>query len=114
MTALPKPPKHLLSGSKAWWRLVARDYALSDHQYRLLTAAAESWDRKEAAREAIERDGLTFTSKYGEVRPHPAVAIERDSRLAFARLVRELALADVEEPSDTRPPRLAGRYAGRA
>jgi phage terminase small subunit len=90
-----------------------KEFAMADHQLRTLTAACESWDRKESAREVIAAEGLTFTTKYGEVRPHPAVAIERDSRLAYLRAVRELALADVDEPETPRPPRLAGRYQGR-
>ena len=44
---------------------------------------------------------------------HPAVAIERDARIAFLRAVRELALADAGEPTEIRPPRPIGRYAGR-
>ncbi len=27
-----------------------------------------------------ERDGLNYTTRYGEIRPHPAVAMERDAR----------------------------------
>jgi hypothetical protein len=39
------------------------------------------------------------------MRPHPCVAIERDSRLACARLIRELDL-DAEPPTPERlgPP----------
>jgi phage terminase small subunit len=111
--SLPKPPKHLWRASAAWWRALVARYAFEPHQLRVLTAACESWDRKELARERVEAEGLTFTNKYGELKPHPAVAIERDARLAFLRAVRELALADDGGPADVRPPRIAGRYEGR-
>jgi len=64
-----------------------------------------------AASALIAEQGLTVTDRHGQVRPHPAVAIERDSRVAFVRVLRELGLSD--EANDSRPPRLTGRYAGR-
>jgi hypothetical protein len=73
---------------------------LEGHHIRLLTLAAESWDRCQQAREALE-DGLTFTDRWGQPHAKPEVAIERDSRLAFARLLRELDL-DTEPPADLR------------
>ena len=63
------------------------------------------------ARALVAKEGLTTTNRHGELRPHPAIAIEVASRTAFARCLRELALTD--EP-DNRPPRLPGRYQGRA
>ncbi|MCC7045027.1 MAG: hypothetical protein IT183_14270 [Acidobacteria bacterium] len=111
--SLPKPPRHLSRESAAWWRGLMAEFAFAPHQIRTLTAAAESWDRKEQARARIEAEGLTFATKAGELRPHPAVAIERDARIAFLRAVRELALADDAAPGDVRPPRLTGRYQGR-
>jgi hypothetical protein len=54
----------------------------------------------------LSRDGLTVTGREGGIRAHPSIAVERDSRLAFARLVRELDL-DTEVPSSGhRPPPL--------
>ncbi|MCC7181171.1 MAG: P27 family phage terminase small subunit [Acidobacteria bacterium] len=110
----PTPPRHLSAPSRAWWKAIVRDYALADHQLRTLTAACEAWDRKDQARDVLTAEGLTFTTKHGEKRPHPAVAIERDARVAFLRAVRELALEGGDEPEDSRPPRLRGRYQGRA
>jgi hypothetical protein len=61
----------------------------------------------------LERDGLVVVDDRKNVRAHPCVTIEKDSRIAFARLVRELDL-DVEPPRSSRvgPPSLrsnAGR-----
>lgn len=97
-------PAHLREATAAWFAHVCESYDLEEHHLRLLTLAAEAWDRCEQAREGLE-EGLTFTDRFGAPRPRPEVAIERDSRVAFARLVRELDL-DVEPPPSRRPPAL--------
>jgi len=108
-----KPPAHLSKSTKVWWRSVVGDYQLEPHHLRLLQAACEAWDRLQQARELLLRDGLVVEGREGGMRPHPAVAIERDSRVGFSRLVRELDL-DVEPPSTIgrRPPALASNRRG--
>jgi hypothetical protein len=86
---------------------VTGDFKLESYHLRLLRLACESWDRAEQAREVLDRDGLTFLDRFDNPRARPEVAIERDSRIAFARLLRELAL-DVDPPREVRPPRLSG------
>jgi phage terminase small subunit len=101
----PRAPVHLTDSTRQWWRQVASDYVLEGHHLKLLTLAAESWDRCQQAREVLE-GGLIFEDRFGQPHARPEVAIERDSRLAFARLMRELDL-DVEAPHGaTRPPAL--------
>ncbi|UQR65091.1 P27 family phage terminase small subunit [Bradyrhizobium sp. C-145] len=109
----PKPPAHLTEQTRAWWRFVVREYALEPHHLRILQAAAECWDRLQQAREILLRDGLVVEGREGGIRPHPAVAIERDSRISFARLVRELDL-DTEPSSSARtaPPALRSNRRG--
>ncbi len=101
------PPAHLADATQRWWSSVVSDWSLDDHHVRLLTLAAEAWDRASQAREAIEANGLTYEDRFGQPRSRPEVAIERDSRLAFARLLRELCLDD-STPDDPRPPRIGG------
>ena len=101
MTGQPKPPPHLSAASKKWWNAVLAEYALQPHHLRLLQAAAESWDRLQEARERLATDGLYSADRFGQLRPHPAVAVERDSRIAFAKLLRSLALED-NEPATQR------------
>ena len=98
-------PQHLSKKTRAWWRQVVKDYYLEPHHIRLLTLAGEAWDRCQEAREILAQEGLTYEDRFDQPRARPEVAIERDSRLAFARLLRELDL-DVEPPSGSRPPRV--------
>lgn len=96
-------PRHLRAGTRRWYASVLEEYDLEPHHQRLLQAAAEVWDRLQEAREALRKDGTYVDGRYG-VRAHPAVAVERDSRIAFARLLRELDL-DGEPGPDPRLPR---------
>jgi len=93
-----RAPGHLSASTAAWWRAVVAGYALEPHHAMLLTLAGEAWDRSVEAREALAVCGLTFTDRFGQPHARPEVAIERDSRLAFARLVRELDLDGESTP----------------
>ena len=102
----PPAPAHLQPLTQAWWLSVVTRWELDPHHVRLLSLAAEAWDRKEQARELLARDGLLVDDADHGPRPHPAVKIEQDSRLAFTRLIRELDL-DVSPPvASARPPAL--------
>src|SRR5438094_8153705 len=97
---------------RTWSRRLCRRYKFGPQHLRILACAAESWDRKVEARELLAIDGLMIVNRHGEKKAHPAVAIERDARIAFIRAVRELNLAHDDLPGDSRPPRLHG-YKGR-
>ena len=101
-------PEHLSPATRRWYRQVARGYELEPHHLRLLALASEAWDRGQEARLLVAAEGLVVLDRFEQPRPHPAVGIERDSRLAFARLLRELAL-DAEPPTEARPPRTGGQ-----
>jgi phage terminase small subunit len=98
-------PKHLSAPTRRWIKQILGDFDLESFHFRLLVKAGDAWDRSEQAREQLARDGITVPDRYGVLKAHPAISIERDSRLAFARLLRELAL-DSAAP-DSRPPRTA-------
>jgi phage terminase small subunit len=102
----PNPPRHLKAATRRWWSSVVEGFELEEHHVRLLTLAGEAWDRAAQAREALADLGLTYTDRFHAPRARPEVAIERDSRIAYARLVRELRL-DVD-PDDARSPGLGG------
>jgi phage terminase small subunit len=104
-------PKHLRKAIQKFWCRVVQDYELQEHHIRILTCACEALDRATEARLAVQKAGAFFTNRHGAIKPHPGLAVERDNRALFSRLIRELAL-DSEMPTEaySRPPKIAGRY----
>lgn len=107
MKAKPKfkAPKHLNTETAKWWEGVTTEFELEPYLVRLLTLAAEAWDRCQQARGILAKNGLTYSDRFSQPVSRPEVVIERDSRTAFARLLRELDL-------DTGIPREASRPPG--
>jgi len=103
---IPLAPQHLRAATRKWWRQVVADYILEGHHVRLLTLACEAWDRCQEARESLAVHGLTFEDRFGCPHSRPEAAVERDSRLGFARLLRELDLDIEPPPNGRRPPGL--------
>lgn len=99
---------HLTESSRLWCESIEREFELDSHHRLLLQAAAESWDAAQAARQIVARDGRTVVDRYQQIKPHPMLAEERQNKVVFARLIRELGL-DVEPPKESRPPRHGGQ-----
>jgi len=92
-----RAPRHLKDAARALWTDVTATFVLEPHHLAVLVKGLEAFDRAEAAREAIERDGILTTSRLGEVKAHPAVAIERDARAQFFVAIKALGL-DIDGP----------------
>lgn len=88
----PKAPEHLSLPARRLFDSIHGLYALEDHDRAVLVKALEAWDRGEQARQRIDADGLTVTSRFGEVKPHPLLTVERDARSAFLAAMRQLGL----------------------
>lgn len=94
------PPEHLSPAAAGWWACAVLANRLGERERLLLTAAAESWDRANAARRIVDAEGEVTFDRFGQPRAHPAVAVERDARAAFAKTMREMELQP-EAPSDS-------------
>lgn len=95
----PSPPKHLSDEAKKWWCALVREFVIEDEAGRLLLLLAmESFDRMRQAQRQIEADGPTCRDRFGQVRAHPSLLVERDSRTALQRALKQLNL-DVLPPT---------------
>lgn len=89
-------------------RQLINEYEIEDPGgLAVLRTALEAFDRMRLCQAAIARDGLTFSDRWGQLRPHPLIAAERDSRAAWLASLKQLNL-DVEPLKDG-PGRPGGR-----
>jgi hypothetical protein len=66
---------------------------------RTLQAGAEAWDLYTKCREAVARDGLSYSDNKGRMFARPEIAIGRDARAAYLRCMRDLKL-DAPPPKE--------------
>src|SRR4051812_30668825 len=91
--AYPAPPGHLTKEAKDWWQRIVREYGIGDEAgLLLLEAGLTSFDRANAARLILEKEGLVVKDRYEQYRPHPAAGVERDARKCMLAFFRELNL----------------------
>lgn len=108
----PKPPKHLSRKMKAFWRSIAAEYCLEDQHINLLTLALEAYDRGQEAREILDKEGIVYLDRFNAPKSRPEIMIERDSRLSYARLMREIGIQTSQEDTE-RPPKLQDLLKGK-
>ena len=106
----PASLKHLSRSSRALYRRIQDDYELGEHHLRLLQLLCEALTRAEKAQALLDEGALMVTDRFGQLKPHPMIAVKRDAEIAASRLLRELDL-DNDAVPDVRPPRIQGRYA---
>jgi hypothetical protein len=103
------PPRHLSAESRDLWASLHERYVFDDHEEKTLRLALEALDRANQARRAIRRLGLTYEDRFGAPHARPEVAIERDARASWLRLMSALELPTEEEPTG-QPRTLRGRF----
>ena len=101
---LTKPPSGLSAATKRWWTQILLNYELGPADLRVLHACCSAWDRMTEAQRAVKKDGAYVQGRFG-MKAHPGLQVERDSRTAFLRALRELGLDAEPPPQPSRPPR---------
>jgi phage terminase small subunit len=89
---IPDPPAHLSKKMKEFWRGVFELKNLQPFQTLILKEACEAFDRAEQSRRILKREGLTYEDRFKQPRSRPEVAIERDSKALFAKLLGQIHL----------------------
>lgn len=92
-------PAYLSRQARRLWKSVHERYELEAQDNAILVKALEAFDRADEARALLRESGIVVTSRLGEIKAHPAVAIERDSRTAFLAGMRQLGLDYEPTPS---------------
>lgn len=103
---MKKPPSHLKKQGKKFYRYAVKTFELEDHHIEQVIQAAQCLDRIAEAVAEIESQGSYFKDRFGQPKEHPAHKTERDNKILFNRILRELCL-DIEPAGEPgRPPRL--------
>lgn len=89
---VPAPPEHLSDESKEQWTVLVDEYGFEAQSLLVLMTALESYDRMRQAQEQITMNGMTYLDRFGQTKPRPEIQIERDSRAAYWRGLKELGL----------------------
>lgn len=89
------------------WRSLHTEWIIAEPgSIAILVVGLESYDRSQAARKILDRDGLTIRDKFNQVKVHPLCAVARDAEAAFRAALRQLG---VDKAPDENPPRRPGR-----
>jgi phage terminase small subunit len=106
----PKPPDkpeiRLSPAAMAWKAAITAEYDVGDAAGRLLlNTALQAFDRMSEAGALVAEHGPLVRDKWGQLKPNPACAIERDARGQMMTALKHLNL-DIEPLRDGpgRPP----------
>lgn len=87
------PPEHLSEESKKIWADIVSECEMDAGALVILTTLCDANDRRLQARTSIEKAGSLFVrDRFGVVKGHPGLAVERDATLAMQRAYRLLGL----------------------
>lgn len=101
------PPRSLSVEARRRWRALVEEYGIGDAGgVQILQTAMEAFDRMAGAQRQILKDGQTSTDRFGQIKAHPLLSVERDARSAMLHALKALNL-DVE-PLHAHPGRPGG------
>ncbi len=109
-----RAPKALRDAGGKLWRDVVAAYELTAPELRFLEQACAALDAAAALDATVEAEGYTTAGSKGQTVIHPAVGEARQQRLAFGRLLAQLALPDPDGGVVKTPQRVRATVAAQA
>ena len=100
------PPKHLSAEAQDWWSQLMGRYGFdSPAQLLTLQTALEAFDRMRQSQQIIARDGATVTDRFDQVKSHPQLTVERDSRSGMMQSLKalDIDLSLIRAKEETNP-----------
>jgi phage terminase small subunit len=97
----PKPPKHLSKKAADFFTKFVSEFEMDESSLEVLTRICESSDRADQAAEGLKQHGsLTTLDRFGCVKAHPLVAIERQARAAIVDGLKALGVFKEQKTDD--------------
>ena len=90
--------------AQARWNKINAEWELGNTDLLVLESALEAFDRMRQAQRILKKAGLTTKDRFGQVKPHPGIGVERDSRAAWLRAIKQLGLDLEPVKPPGRPP----------
>ena len=101
--------KTWLKTVKDFYKDVTENWRLEDSEHELLVTTCDRLDRFHRCRRQIRRDGESYVTESGTIKPHPLLNSEKQAYMNFLSGYRALKLTD--EPGKRpahRPPKGSG------
>lgn len=93
-------PSGLTREAKSLWRRLVAEYGIEDEGgFQILRVGLENFERMRGVQAQIDRDGITYTDRFGQVKAHLLLPVERDARAQYLAALKALNL-DVEPLRD--------------
>ena len=89
----PPPPDSISPEAAVWWTKITGEYEITDPGGALLLQTAlEAFDRMRQAQQTIKAEGATLLDRFNQLKPHPSLVAERDSRAQMLQAMKLLKL----------------------
>ena len=108
MTKPPNAPQTLGRPGRDYWRTLHASFAFEPTDTPMIHGLCSLIDRLHEIREAIAKQGISVTDRFGIAQPNKLLEHERSTVLAASRVWRELGCGSATDSDPARLPSARG------